>query len=88
MHIINRKLQLAVLNYERAKKFIPNDEDLAFNLQLVNIQLTDQDRGDPGTLHLSLGGITADSVYTRYYAVDDVCILPVGIGVIFILFIC
>jgi tetratricopeptide (TPR) repeat protein len=36
------KLQHAVLNYERARKFIPNDEDLAFNLQLVNIQLTDK----------------------------------------------
>ncbi len=36
------KIQYAVLNYERAKKFIPNDEDLLFNLQLVNLQLTDK----------------------------------------------
>ena len=35
-------LQRAVLNYERAKKFIPNDEDLAVNLQMVNIQLQDK----------------------------------------------
>ena len=36
------KLQHAVLNYERARKFIPNDDDLEFNLQLVNLQLTDK----------------------------------------------
>lgn len=36
------KLQHAILNYERARKFIPNDDDLEFNLQLVNLQLTDK----------------------------------------------
>ena len=36
------KLQNAILNYERARKFIPNDDDLNFNLQFVNIQLTDK----------------------------------------------
>ncbi len=36
------KLQHAILNYERARKFIPNDEDLEFNLQLVNLQLQDK----------------------------------------------
>lgn len=36
------KLQHAVLNYERARKYIPNDDDLMVNLQLVNLQLTDK----------------------------------------------
>ncbi|MCK9408437.1 MAG: SH3 domain-containing protein [Bacteroidetes bacterium] len=36
------KLPQAVLNYERARKFIPNDDDLNVNLQLVNLQLTDK----------------------------------------------
>lgn len=36
------KIQHAVLNYERARKFIPNDDDLNVNLQLVNLQLTDK----------------------------------------------
>ncbi len=36
------KLQQSVLNYERARKFIPNDDDLNFNLQFVNVQLTDK----------------------------------------------
>ena len=36
------KLQNAILNYERARKFIPNDDDLNFNIQFVNIQLTDK----------------------------------------------
>lgn len=36
------KLQHAVLNYERARLLIPNDEDLEFNLRLVNLQLQDK----------------------------------------------
>ncbi|NUN70302.1 MAG: SH3 domain-containing protein [Bacteroidetes bacterium] len=36
------KLQNAVLNYERARRFIPEDDDLMVNLQLVNLQLTDK----------------------------------------------
>jgi tetratricopeptide (TPR) repeat protein len=36
------KIPHAVLNYERARKFIPNDDDLNVNLQLVNLQLTDK----------------------------------------------
>jgi tetratricopeptide (TPR) repeat protein len=36
------KVQRAVLNYERARKFMPNDDDLLVNLQLVNLQLTDK----------------------------------------------
>lgn len=36
------KIQQAILNYERAKRFMPNDEDLRFNLQLANIQLIDK----------------------------------------------
>lgn len=36
------KLQRAVLNYERARKFIPNDDDLEFNIRLVNLQLQDK----------------------------------------------
>ncbi len=36
------KLQRAVLNYERARKLIPNDDDLEFNIRLVNLQLQDK----------------------------------------------
>ncbi len=36
------KLQNAILNYERARKIIPNDDDVNFNLQLANIQLIDK----------------------------------------------
>lgn len=36
------KIQNAVLNYERARKYIPNDDDLNVNIQLVNLQLTDK----------------------------------------------
>ena len=36
------KIQFAVLNYERAKKILPNDEDVQFNLQLANLQLVDK----------------------------------------------
>jgi tetratricopeptide (TPR) repeat protein len=36
------KIQYAVLNYERARKYIPNDDDLNVNIQLVNLQLTDK----------------------------------------------
>lgn len=35
------RVQYAVLNYERAKRLAPNDEDLLVNLQLANQQLTD-----------------------------------------------
>ncbi len=36
------KAQHAILNYERAKKLIPSDEDVQFNLRLANIQLIDK----------------------------------------------
>ncbi|MBP9211276.1 MAG: SH3 domain-containing protein [Bacteroidetes bacterium] len=36
------KVQYAVLNYERARRFMPEDDDLMVNLQLVNLQLTDK----------------------------------------------
>lgn len=36
------KIQHAILNYERARKFIPNDDDLKFNLQLTNLLLKDK----------------------------------------------
>lgn len=36
------KLQRAILSYERARKFIANDEDLDFNIRLVNLQLQDK----------------------------------------------
>lgn len=36
------KIQNAILNFERAKKLIPNDEDLQFNLQLARAQLIDK----------------------------------------------
>ncbi len=36
------KIQNAILNYERATRLIPNDEDLQFNLQLANVQLIDK----------------------------------------------
>ena len=32
----------AILNYERAKRFMPNDDDLLFNLRLANAQLVDK----------------------------------------------
>lgn len=35
------KIQHAILNYERARKLIPNDDDVNFNLQLANVQLID-----------------------------------------------
>jgi tetratricopeptide (TPR) repeat protein len=36
------KIQNAILNYERAKRIMPNDDDVNFNLQLANIQLVDK----------------------------------------------
>lgn len=36
------KIQHAILNYERARKLIPHDDDVNFNLQLANVQLTDK----------------------------------------------
>ncbi len=32
----------AILNYERARKYIPGDEDLQHNLQLMNLMITDR----------------------------------------------
>jgi tetratricopeptide (TPR) repeat protein len=36
------KIQSAILNYERAKQLLPGDEDIQFNLQLANLQVTDK----------------------------------------------
>ena len=36
------KIQKAILNYERARQLLPGDEDVQFNLQLANLQVTDK----------------------------------------------
>jgi len=36
------KIQKAIVNYERAKLLLPGDEDIQFNLQLANLQVTDK----------------------------------------------
>jgi tetratricopeptide (TPR) repeat protein len=33
---------LAILNYERAKKLNPHDDDIAFNLKMANLKVTDK----------------------------------------------
>ena len=35
-------IQKAILNYERARQFLPRDEDVQFNLQLANLQVVDK----------------------------------------------
>ncbi len=35
-------IQKAILNYERARQFLPRDEDVQFNLQLANLQVIDK----------------------------------------------
>ncbi|MEO6883867.1 MAG: tetratricopeptide repeat protein [Bacteroidia bacterium] len=36
------KMAYAILNYERAKKLAPNDEDIRFNLNMANLHITDK----------------------------------------------
>ena len=38
----NKNLPLAILNYEKARKLAPADEDIAYNLKLVNEKLVDK----------------------------------------------
>ncbi|RMH62352.1 MAG: tetratricopeptide repeat protein [Calditrichaeota bacterium] len=42
-----RKYGLARLYYERAKKLMPNDEDLKYNMELLTLRLTDQIKDPP-----------------------------------------
>jgi tetratricopeptide (TPR) repeat protein len=35
-------MTMAILNYERALRFMPNDDDLRHNLQLANLMITDR----------------------------------------------
>jgi len=41
-HFKNKQLALAILNYEKAKKLAPADEDNNYNLKLANGRLTDK----------------------------------------------
>ncbi len=41
----------AVLNYERARKLNPSDEDIDFNLRMVNMKLTDKTEQVPGIFY-------------------------------------
>lgn len=41
------KIAYAILNYERAKKLAPIDEDIAFNLRLANQKIVDKIEGVP-----------------------------------------
>ena len=36
------RIQNSILNYERAKRFFPHDEDLSVNLQMANLQVIDK----------------------------------------------
>ncbi len=37
-----REIPSAILNYERAKRLAPHDEDIAYNLLLANLRITDK----------------------------------------------
>lgn len=38
----SKQIAMAILNYEKAKKLSPADEDIAFNLRLANVRLVDR----------------------------------------------
>lgn len=37
-----KKIPLAIVNYERAKRLAPSDEDIAYNLRLANLRIVDK----------------------------------------------
>jgi tetratricopeptide (TPR) repeat protein len=37
-----RKIPLAILNYERAKRLAPNDDDITYNLRLATLRIVDK----------------------------------------------
>ncbi len=69
------KLQHAILNFERAKKIIPNDDDVNFNLQLANVQLIDKVESIPDLF-----------IYQWFNSLLSVFTLETMIWLIYILF--
>lgn len=66
------KIQHAILQYERAREFIPNDEDLQFNLRLVNAQLIDKVEPIPDLFmyewaHMLLTLVPLEAMVTMIY---------------------
>jgi tetratricopeptide (TPR) repeat protein len=78
----------AILNYERALRFMPNDDDLRHNLQIANMMITDKieptprlflwDYFDAGKNALTLESVTWLSYAGLVLLVGCVCFIILG----------
>ena len=50
-HFKINNIPAAILNFERAKKLIPNDEDILFNLKIANLRIVDKIEPLPGMFY-------------------------------------
>jgi len=66
----------AVLNYERAKRFIPRDSDLNFNDTYVQSQIVYY--SDNGRKHF-IDSMIKSTI--QFYTVDEMAIILVGLGI-------
>jgi len=64
----------AVLNYERAKKFIPRDSDLKFNEQYVRSKIDQQTDAKQSVLDRAIGS------HIQFYTIDEMAIILYCLG--------
>jgi len=78
----------AILNYERARKFIPNDDDLLHNLQLANLMIADRIEPAPRLFlwdywknvkdAFSLSGLTWLTYFVYVGAIGCICAVAIA----------
>ncbi|MFA9390848.1 MAG: tetratricopeptide repeat protein [Prolixibacteraceae bacterium] len=87
-HYKNNDLVNALLNFERAKKLAPNDDDIQFNLDLVNQFVVDKIEPLPQPFYLKWGHSIIHMMKTDTWAnlslISFILTLIFGLGFVFI----
>jgi tetratricopeptide (TPR) repeat protein len=68
----NKQYTLSILNYERAKLLSPDDEDIAFNLQVANQKVVDSIQELPGIFIIRWWNSLVNSQTTDTWAVISI----------------
>jgi len=78
------RIGLAVLNYEKAKKLLPDDEDIETNLRLSNLKTEDKIDGSPNLFIVDWINSVTGLMSEKSWSV--ICILIVCISLLFFIF--
>jgi tetratricopeptide (TPR) repeat protein len=76
------KISLAILNYERAAKLLPNDEDIKFNLKLANQKIIDKIERLPKLMIHEWKDNFLNSLSEKEWSILSIILLTIALGLL------